>query len=223
MESDGVVYLSSPQALGPYPDADHRPARALGQGGSRPRLPGAARSDRWMAHADLRRTPSNGVGRISQALLDRRLSRERPILILSGNGIDHALLALAAMHVGVPYAPIAPAYSLQAQGLRHASADLRAAQARPRVRGRRGRVRTRAVAGPARRASSSWSRHHRRQRSRRHRSSDLLATAETGAVDDARRLVGPGHHRQDSVHVRDPPVIRRASSTRSGCCARTRK
>ena len=55
------------------------------------------------------------VGRIAQALLDRRLSRERPILILSGNGIDHALLALAAMHVGVPYAPIAPAYSLQAK------------------------------------------------------------------------------------------------------------
>ena len=55
------------------------------------------------------------VGRVSQALLNRRLSRERPILILSGNGIDHALLALAAMHVGVPYAPIAPAYSLQAK------------------------------------------------------------------------------------------------------------
>ena len=65
-------------------------------------------------------------GAIAQALLDRRLSRERPIVILSGNSIDHALLALAAMYVGVPYAPIAPAYSLQAQRLRHAAADLRA-------------------------------------------------------------------------------------------------
>ena len=55
------------------------------------------------------------VRRIAQALLDRQLSPDRPIVILSGNGIDHALLALAAMYVGVPYAPIAPAYSLQAR------------------------------------------------------------------------------------------------------------
>ena len=49
---------------------------------------------------------------IGQALLERNLSPERPIAILSGNGIEHALLALAAMHVGIPYAPISPAYSL---------------------------------------------------------------------------------------------------------------
>src|SRR5215204_195907 len=55
------------------------------------------------------------VRRIAQALLDRKLSLDRPIVILSGNGIDHGLLALAAMYVGVPYAPIAPAYSLQAR------------------------------------------------------------------------------------------------------------
>src|SRR5688572_193163 len=54
------------------------------------------------------------VRSLGQALLDRRLSVERPILILSGNSIEHGLLALAAMYVGVPYAPIAPAYSLQA-------------------------------------------------------------------------------------------------------------
>jgi feruloyl-CoA synthase len=52
---------------------------------------------------------------IAQAIIARRLSPERPILILSGNGIDHALLALGAMYAGVPYAPIAPAYSLQAR------------------------------------------------------------------------------------------------------------
>jgi len=54
------------------------------------------------------------VRRLAQGLLTRKLSLDRPIVILSGNGIDHALLALAAMYVGVPYAPIAPAYSLQA-------------------------------------------------------------------------------------------------------------
>lgn len=49
--------------------------------------------------------------RIAQALLDRNLSAERPVVILSGNGIEHALVALASMHVGIPYAPVAPSYS----------------------------------------------------------------------------------------------------------------
>ena len=49
---------------------------------------------------------------IAQALLSRRLSTERPIAILSGNDIEHALLALAAMVAGIPYAPISVPYSL---------------------------------------------------------------------------------------------------------------
>ena len=52
---------------------------------------------------------------IAQALLDRRLSASRPLLILSGNSIEHGLLALAAMYAGVPYAPVAPSYSLLAR------------------------------------------------------------------------------------------------------------
>ena len=52
---------------------------------------------------------------VAQALLDRNLGAERPLVILSGNSIEHALLALAAMHAGVLYAPLAPAYSLQAR------------------------------------------------------------------------------------------------------------
>ena len=49
---------------------------------------------------------------IGAALLRRGLSAERPLVILSGNDIEHALLALGAMYVGIPYAPISPAYSL---------------------------------------------------------------------------------------------------------------
>jgi feruloyl-CoA synthase len=52
------------------------------------------------------------VRSLGQALLDLGLGPERPLMVLSGNSIDHALLALAAMHVGVPVAPISPAYSL---------------------------------------------------------------------------------------------------------------
>ena len=52
------------------------------------------------------------VRAIGQALLSRGLSVERPIVVLSGNDIEHALLMYAAMLVGIPYAPISPAYSL---------------------------------------------------------------------------------------------------------------
>jgi feruloyl-CoA synthase len=57
------------------------------------------------------------VGRIAQALTERNLGPERPILILSGNAIEHQLLGLAAMCAGVPYAPISVAYSLISQDL----------------------------------------------------------------------------------------------------------
>jgi feruloyl-CoA synthase len=50
--------------------------------------------------------------RIGQALLRRDLSAERPVAILSENSLEHLTLAMGAMWVGVPYAPISPAYSL---------------------------------------------------------------------------------------------------------------
>jgi feruloyl-CoA synthase len=52
------------------------------------------------------------VRRIGAVLLKRNLSAERPIVILSGNDLEHALLGLAANYVGIPYAPVSPAYSL---------------------------------------------------------------------------------------------------------------
>jgi feruloyl-CoA synthase len=52
------------------------------------------------------------VRAIAQALLDRGLSAERPVAILSDADIPHALLALACMHVGIAYVPVSPAYSL---------------------------------------------------------------------------------------------------------------
>src|SRR4030095_14143685 len=130
------------------------------------------------------------VGQISQALLDRRLSPERPILILSGNGIDHALLALAAMHVGVPYAPIAPAYSLQATdygtllqiferlrpGLVFAAEGAAFERALSQVLPS-GVELVVSTSSPATIPATPFDR--------------LLAVPETNAVDEARRLVGP--------------------------------
>jgi feruloyl-CoA synthase len=54
-----------------------------------------------------------GARALGQALLARGLSPERPVLVLSGNDLEHAQLALACQYAGVPYAPVSPAYSLQ--------------------------------------------------------------------------------------------------------------
>jgi feruloyl-CoA synthase len=56
-----------------------------------------------------------GARSVGQALLDRALGPERPLLILADNGIDHALLVLGAMHVGVPVAPVSTAYARLSQ------------------------------------------------------------------------------------------------------------
>jgi len=63
------------------------------------------------------RTVTYGAARrqvrsIASWILDQGMSADRPLVILSDNGVDHALFALAAMHVGVPAAAISPAYSL---------------------------------------------------------------------------------------------------------------
>ncbi len=50
--------------------------------------------------------------RIASSLLARDLSAERPIVILSGNSIDHALVAFGALYAGIPFCPVSPAYSL---------------------------------------------------------------------------------------------------------------
>ena len=110
---DGVLVLRSPQQLQPY-------ARCLGE-----------HLERWAreapercflaerAGADWRRltfgealTQARAIG---AALLARGLSAERPAMVLSDNSIDHALLMLGAMHVGVPVAPVSPAYSLMSK------------------------------------------------------------------------------------------------------------
>ena len=49
---------------------------------------------------------------IGGALLALGLGPERPLMILSGNSLEHALLGAACLYVGIPYAPLSPAYSL---------------------------------------------------------------------------------------------------------------
>jgi feruloyl-CoA synthase len=68
------------------------------------------------------------VDRIAAAFLERGLSAQRPVMILSGNSIEHALLMLAGYTAGVPIAPVSIAYSLQSRDharLKHIAALLR--------------------------------------------------------------------------------------------------
>src|SRR5262249_18356725 len=108
--ADGTIHLTSPHALAPYPAklterleywAAAAPERTyLAQRAA----PGGRRT---ASGGPLGRTP-----RLGAALPRRELSPARPIAILSGNDIEHALIGLAAMYVGIPYAPISPAYAL---------------------------------------------------------------------------------------------------------------
>jgi feruloyl-CoA synthase len=52
------------------------------------------------------------VSRVAAGLLALPLSAERPVVVLSENSVEHAVLSLACLHVGIPVAPISPAYSL---------------------------------------------------------------------------------------------------------------
>jgi len=108
---DGAVFLRSPHVLGRYPGniterlvrwAREAPERML----AAQRDPAGGWRSVTFGEAYLR------VQRISQALLERGLSAERPVAILSENSLEHLLLLLAAMHAGIPFAPVSPAYSL---------------------------------------------------------------------------------------------------------------
>ena len=59
---------------------------------------------------------------IAQALIDRGLNAERPVVIMSENDLEHALLSLGCLVAGVPFCPASPAYSTVSQDfekLRH--------------------------------------------------------------------------------------------------------
>jgi len=111
--ADGAMLLRSPQKLG-------RHARAAGEWLVRwaREAPGRTflaerRGEGWRAVSY--REALDLVRRVGQGLLDRGPAASRPIVILSDNSLDHALLALGAMHVGVPVAPVSPAYSLMSK------------------------------------------------------------------------------------------------------------
>jgi feruloyl-CoA synthase len=127
---------------------------------------------------------------IAQGLLDRGLSAERPVLILSGNDLEHAQLALGCLVAGVPFVPVSPQYSLVSQDydkLRHVVKTVTpglvfAADAGSYARAIQatlgGEVEVVLAAGRMEGRAST-------------RFADLAATPVTPAVDRAMRATGP--------------------------------
>src|ERR1700722_15931926 len=72
---------------------------------------GPERQWRKLSYGEAKRT----VDALTQGLLDLGLEPGRPIAILSGNSIEHALMTQAAMQARFPAAPVSPAYSLMSQ------------------------------------------------------------------------------------------------------------
>jgi feruloyl-CoA synthase len=110
-EANGVTYVKAAEPLGAYATRTSERLRHWAQ--IAPERSFIAKRDAGGAWRHLSYSQMLASARsLGQALLDRGLSAERPLLILSGNDLEHAQLALACQYVGVPYAPISPAYSL---------------------------------------------------------------------------------------------------------------
>jgi len=131
-----------------------------------------------------------GARNIAQALINRGLSAERPVVILSENDLEHALLALGCLVAGVPFVPASPAYSLISQDydkLRHVLRTVTPGLVFAADAPRYGRALTAAVGGDIEvvltggtlpgRASTPFA--------------ELLATPATAQVDAAMQATGP--------------------------------
>jgi feruloyl-CoA synthase len=109
--ADGALLIKPDEELKPYPKVlTDRVAHWASATPSRVCI--AKRDARGEWRELTYRQVFEAVLSIGQALLDRKLSTERPVAILSENDLEHFLLTMAGQHVGIPTAPISPPYSL---------------------------------------------------------------------------------------------------------------
>jgi len=108
---DGTIYLRPKIALGEYPlrltDRLHHWAKTEP---NRIFMAERAAGGLWRQITYVQLLAASR--HIASGLLARGLSADKPIVILSGNSIDHALLAFGALYAGIPFCPVSPAYSL---------------------------------------------------------------------------------------------------------------
>jgi feruloyl-CoA synthase len=129
--ADGSIYLQAEQPLEDH--AARMTDRLLHWAATEPERSFLARRDRLAdgGRGDWRHLSYGqalaSARAIAQALIDRGLGTERPVVILSENGIEHAQLALGCMLAGIAWCPASPAYSLVASDfgkLRHIMSTL---------------------------------------------------------------------------------------------------
>lgn len=115
----GTHYLQADQALKAYPDrltdrlqhwAQYKPTQTLFARRIK-QADGSLGDWRHVTYAEAWQIARN----IAQGLINRGLNAERPVVILSENSLEHALLALGCMVAGVPFVPTSPPYSLISQ------------------------------------------------------------------------------------------------------------
>ena len=122
---NGVQVLRSTEALGPYPERvtdplEHWARVAPDRCFIARRDPAVPGGGEWIRinYAQM----LDQARRVGEALLQRGLSAERPVAILSDNDLEHITLSCAALWAGIPFVPVSPAYSLMSQDhgkLRH--------------------------------------------------------------------------------------------------------
>ncbi|MEV4602866.1 AMP-binding protein [Amycolatopsis sp. NPDC049253] len=107
---DGSVVFRSRDPLGAYPRSVATMLRDWARVGPDHPLVAERDGEGWAAltYGEVRRR----ADALGQALLDRGLGPDRPVMILSGNSVAHLVLTLGALTAGVPVAPISVAYSL---------------------------------------------------------------------------------------------------------------
>jgi feruloyl-CoA synthase len=108
---NGVIHFGNTEALGAYPARISD--KLVYWATQRPDHPLLGRKIDGVWHQLTYAQTLQQVKSIAQFLLDLDFAEgEETLVILSENSLEHALLALGAMYVGIPYVPISPAYSL---------------------------------------------------------------------------------------------------------------
>ncbi|MDO8768852.1 MAG: feruloyl-CoA synthase [Burkholderiaceae bacterium] len=191
---NGIVYMQAEQDLQAYPNrltdrltywAETEPERTW-MAQRVKNVDGSTGDWRYISYAQALKSARS----IGQALLGMNLSVERPVVILSENDLDHALLVLGCLYVGIPHCSVSPAYSIVSQDfdkLRHVMDTLTPGLVFASNGARFGRAIAATVGADVQvvlgsgtldnRASSTFNR--------------LLETEVTPEVDAAHALVGP--------------------------------
>ena len=187
--ADGSTLVTSTEALQPYParltdrllhwaaaSPEHTLAAKRHQGGEWRRISYAQ--------------ALHSARCIAQALIDMKLSAERPVAILSDNDLEQLLLGFGAMLAGVPFAPISAAYSLMSQDygkLKHILGVLTPGLVFASSASAFGKAITATVPADTTVVLTSGSIDGRKTLS----FDDLLGTVPTAQVDQAHAKVGP--------------------------------